>query len=57
MLSGFGIYGTAVQVVVVLWIFYVGFLVKKVVKEQQETNRLLANLANASAAKATDKAA
>jgi len=57
MLSGFGIYGTAVQVVVVLWIFYVGFLVKKVVKEQQETNRLLANLANAGAAKATDKAA
>jgi hypothetical protein len=57
MLSGFGIYGTAVQVVVVLWFFYLGFLVKKVIKEQQETNRLLSNLANAGSVKATDKAA
>jgi hypothetical protein len=57
MLNGFGIYGTAVQVVMVLWFFYLGFLVKKVIKEQQETNRLLAKLANAGAVKETAKAA
>jgi hypothetical protein len=57
MLNGFGIYGTAVQVVMVLWFFYLGFLVKKVIKEQQETNRLLGNLANTGAVRETPKAA
>jgi hypothetical protein len=57
MLNGFGIYGTAVQVVAVLWFFYVGFLVKKVLKEQQETNRLLGKLTNTAVVKDTPKAA
>jgi len=57
MLNGFGIFGTAVGVVLVLWFFYLGFLVKQVIKEQKETNRLLAKLANAGAAKAPEKAA
>ena len=57
MLNGFGIFGAAVGVVLVLWFFYLGFLVKKVIKEQQETNRLLGKLANAGASKGTEKAA
>jgi hypothetical protein len=57
MFSGFGIYGTAVEVAAVLWFFYLGFLVKKIVREQQETNRLLSNLGSAGPFKATDKAA
>jgi hypothetical protein len=41
MLSGFGIFGGAVGVVTCVWFIHVGFLVKKLLKEQQETNRLL----------------
>ncbi len=41
MLSGFGIFSGAVEVVICVWFIHVGFLVKKLVKEQQETNRLL----------------
>jgi len=44
MLSGFGIFGGAVGVVMCLWFIHVGFLVKKVLKEQQETNRILRQL-------------
>jgi hypothetical protein len=48
MLGAFGVFGSAVGTVVVLWFFIVGFWVKKLVKEQQETNRLLRVLGNAS---------
>jgi hypothetical protein len=41
MLSGFGIFGGFIGVVLCVWFFHVGFLVKKVLKEQQETNRAL----------------
>ena len=46
MLSGFGIFAGAVGVILSLWFVHVGFLVKKLVKEQQETNRLLGQLVN-----------
>ena len=41
MVNGFGIFSGAVEVVICLWFIHVGFLVKKLVKEQQLTNRLL----------------
>ena len=41
MLIGFGVYAGAVGLVLTLWLFHVGFLVKKILKEQRETNRLL----------------
>ena len=41
MLSGFGIYGGVVGVAMSVWFIHVGFLVKKLLKEQQETNRVL----------------
>jgi hypothetical protein len=47
MLSGFGIFGGAVGAVLAVWFIHVGFVVKKVLKEQQETNRLLRQLGNA----------
>ena len=47
MLSGFGIFAGAVGVILSMWFIHVGFLIKKLVKEQQETNRLLGQLANA----------
>lgn len=47
MLSGFGIFGGAVGVVMSIWFVHVGFLVKKMLKEVQETNRLLRQMGNA----------
>ncbi len=44
MLTGFGIYAGAVGVFLCMWFIHVGFLVKKVLREQQETNRLLRQL-------------
>jgi len=41
MVNGFGIFSGAVEVVICVWFIHVGFLVKKLVKEQQLTNRLL----------------
>ena len=41
MFTGFGIYGGAVGAVLSVWFIHVGFLIKKLLKEQQETNRLL----------------
>ena len=41
MLSGFGIFGGFVGVVMCVWFIHVGFLVKQVLKEQQETNYIL----------------
>jgi hypothetical protein len=46
MLNIFGQYGGIIGLVVIIWVFYVGFLVKKLVKVQEETNRLLRNLGN-----------
>ena len=41
MLSGYGIFAGAVGVVMSMWFIHVGFLIKKNLKEQQETNRIL----------------
>jgi hypothetical protein len=41
MLSGFGIFGGFIGVVMCIWFIHVGFLVKQVLKEQQETNYIL----------------
>ena len=41
MLIGFGVYAGAVGLVLTMWLFHVGFLVKKILNEQRETNRLL----------------
>jgi predicted anti-sigma-YlaC factor YlaD len=47
MLSGFGIFGGAVGVVMAIWFIHVGFVAKKLLKEQQETNRILRHLGEA----------
>lgn len=49
MLTGFGIFAGAVGVILSLWFIHVGFIIKKILKEQKETNRLLAQLSNAGA--------
>lgn len=41
MLSAFGVCSSAVGALMCMWFIHVGFLVKKTVKEQQETNRIL----------------
>ena len=46
MLQAFGVYSSVVGLVMVIWFIHVGFLVKKVLKEQQETNRILRQLGN-----------
>lgn len=55
MLHGFGMFEGAVGLVLVVWLFDMGFVLKKMLKEQQETNRLLRSLG--SAGKETAKAA
>jgi hypothetical protein len=45
MLAQYGGYGIMFGGVLVVWFFYMGFLLKRVVREQQETNRLLKTLA------------
>jgi hypothetical protein len=58
MLQVFGIYSGIVGLVLVIWFIHVGFLVKKVLKEQQETNRILREMSSAgSGAGAGSKAA
>jgi len=47
MLTGYGPYSVIFELVLVVWFFYLGFLVKRVIKEQQETNRLLRNAGSA----------
>jgi hypothetical protein len=47
MLSAFGFMGGAVGLVLVLWIFTVGFWVKAILREQRETNRLLQQMTGA----------
>ena len=53
MLSGYGPYSIIFQLVLVIWFFYLGFLVKKVVKGQEETNRLLRNSGGAGSSPAS----
>ena len=53
MLNGYGPYSVIFQLVLVVWFFYLGFLLKKVIKEQQETNRLLRTSGNAGSGPAT----
>jgi hypothetical protein len=49
MLQAFGMYAAFVGLAMVVWFIHVGFLVKKILKEQQETNRALRQLCNAGA--------
>jgi hypothetical protein len=53
MLNGYGPYSVIFQLVLVVWFFYLGFLLKKVIKEQQETNRLLRTSGNPGSSPAT----
>lgn len=58
MTSGFGIFGGAVGVVMCAWFIHVGFLVKKLLREQVETNRILRSMSAAGpAVGSTTKAA
>ena len=45
MLNAFGPFGAVIGLVLVLWFFYIGFLIKIAIKELRETNRLLAIIA------------
>jgi len=47
MLSAFGVCSGAVGAVMCMWFIHVGFLVKKTLKEQQETNRILRQMGTA----------
>ncbi len=53
MLTGFGIFGGAVGVILAMWFIHIGFLIKKLLKEQQETNRLLGQMVSGGAGTAT----
>jgi hypothetical protein len=53
MLNAFGIFSGAVGLVLIVWFFNLGFMVRRVLKEQQETNRLLRHLGNAIPSPAT----
>jgi uncharacterized membrane protein len=44
MLQAFGYYGAVVGFLVIVEFFHLGFLIKKIHKEQQETNRILRQL-------------
>jgi uncharacterized membrane protein len=44
MLQAFGVFGGVVGCVVIFEFFHVGFLIKKIHMEQQETNRILREL-------------
>ena len=53
MLNAFGVYAGVIGLVMVVWFFHVGFLVKRILKEQQETNRILRQLGAAGAGPGT----
>jgi hypothetical protein len=58
MANGFGIYDGVVGTIMCMWFIHVGFLVKKLLKEQQETNRILRQMgAVGSDPRTTSKAA
>jgi predicted anti-sigma-YlaC factor YlaD len=57
MLNGFGIFAGAVGVVMALWFIHIGFVLKDILKQQKETNRILQQLAAGSSAASTTKAA
>ena len=50
MLNAFGICAGGVGLVLVIWFFHIGFVAKKILKEQQETNRILRQAGGASPA-------
>jgi len=52
MLNAFGMFGGAIGLVLVIWFFHIGFVVKRILKEQKETNRLLGQMGNGSSAPA-----
>ena len=41
MFSAFGMFGGAIGFAMCIWFIHMGFLIKKSLKEQQETNRIL----------------
>jgi hypothetical protein len=45
MSNGFGIFEGAVSVVMCMWFIHVGFMVKRLLKESLETNRVLRQMA------------
>lgn len=49
MLNAFGVCAGGVGLVLVIWFFNIGFIAKKILKEQQETNRLLRQAGDANA--------
>jgi hypothetical protein len=53
MLNAFGVCAGGVGLVLVIWFFNIGFIAKKILKEQQETNRLLRQAGDANAAPKT----
>ncbi|MGO8787851.1 MAG: hypothetical protein ACLQVL_10805 [Terriglobia bacterium] len=58
MLNAFGVCAGGVGLVLVIWFFHIGFIAKKILKEQQETNRLLRQAGDATGAlKTAGKAA
>ena len=57
MLTGFGMFAGAVGVVMALWIIHMGFVLRDILKQQKETNRILQQLAAGSSAGNASKAA
>jgi len=55
MLTGYGPYSVIFELVLVVWFFYLGFLVKRIIKEQQETNRLLRTSGNPGSGSSTSQ--
>jgi hypothetical protein len=47
MVSGFGMFSGAIGFMMCIWFIHMGFLIKKSLKEQQETNRLLREMGTA----------
>jgi hypothetical protein len=56
MVEAFGKFAWAVEAVLVLWAFIVGFWIKGILKAQQETNRLLRESAQPAVAKESAEA-
>ena len=55
MMNAFEPYGAMIGLVLVIWFFYMGFLLKKIIKEQEETNRLLRASGGPGSASATSQ--
>ena len=57
MVNGFGMFAGAVGVVMALWFIHIGFVLKDILKQQKETNRILQQLAAGNSAVSASKAA